>query len=78
MFAAPVSDHPGTQVLCQAQDGAFPASCCKSLGEAIGDESPSLALMKKILFSSTVAKEEIEKSFVEQSTFHLKNPGKIK
>lgn len=35
-------------------------------------------LWKKILFSSTVVKEEIEKSFVEQSTFHLKNPGKIK
>lgn len=35
-------------------------------------------LWKKILFSSTVIEEEIEKSFVEQSTFHLKNPGKIK
>lgn len=29
-------------------------------------------------FNSTVVEEEIEKSFVEQSTFHLKNRGKIK
>lgn len=68
--------HRGMQIL--AQNEAFLEPCRESLGEAIGDESPSLVLGKKILFSSTVTKEEIEKSFVEQSTFHLKNPGKIK
>lgn len=66
------------QILCWVPDEAFLVLCCGSLVEAIGDESPSLALTKKILFSSTVVEEEIEKSFVEQSTFHLKNPGKIK
>jgi len=71
-------DHLGMQILSRAQDEAFPVSCRESHREAVEDESPPLALTKNILFSSTVVEEEIEKSFVEQSTFHLKNPGKIK
>lgn len=43
-------DHPGMQILYQAQDEALPASCRESLGEAVGDESPTVVLTKKTTY----------------------------